>query len=290
METVAKVNGRPVSRNELDSTMQVYAQQMHHKNTDQLSVDQFQEVYDMALEKLIARALIFQAALAAGIVASEARVEEEKNQLIAQFSDENEFFAKLEKAGMSPEFYHRMVREDLTVNLMTAEKMKELPEPQATEIEEIYKRYPQKMVDPEKVHARHILVAAQSDERETALERIGRIKQEATAAEFERLAREHSDCPSAQAGGDLGYFARGQMVDSFEDAAFTQEPGQVGEIVETPYGFHLILVLDKTPERRLSLEEAETRLRNFLKEEAGVKLLKNWVDELRTHADVEIFS
>ncbi|MDO3379646.1 peptidylprolyl isomerase [Geoalkalibacter halelectricus] len=290
MEIVAKVNGRPISRKELDSTMQVYAQQVHHKNPDQLSVDQFQGVYEMALEKLIARALIFQAALAAGIVAGEAEVEEEKNKLIGNFASAEEFYANLDKAGMSPEFYHRMVREDLTVNLMTAEKMNELPEPQAQEIEEIYRRYPQKMIDPEKVRARHILIAAQGDERSLARERIEKIRQEANAATFERLARENSDCPSAQAGGDLGYFTRGQMVESFETAAFSQPVGEVGAVVETPYGYHLILVLDKTEQRPLSLEEAQGRLRNFLKEEAGVKLLENWVGELRAQADIEILA
>ncbi|WP_305041089.1 peptidylprolyl isomerase [Geoalkalibacter sp.] len=288
MDTVAKVNGRPISRNELDSTMRVYAQQMHHKAVEQLTVDQFQEIQDMSMEKLIARALIFQAALAAGIVAAEALVEEEKDKLIASFSNAEEFYANLEKAGMSPEFYHRMVREDLTVNLMTAEKLKEVAEPQAQEVEKIYQRYPRKMIEPEKVHARHILIAGQGDERESALARIRDLRSRLTVADFERLAREYSDCPSAQAGGDLGYFSRGQMVDSFEEAAFRQQPGELGEIVETPYGFHLILVLDKTPERRLGLEEAEQRLRAFLKEEAEVKLLKEWVGDLRRQADVQI--
>nr|WP_305045706.1 peptidylprolyl isomerase [Geoalkalibacter sp.] len=290
VETVAKVNGRPISRNELDSTMRVYAQQMHHKAVEQLSVDQFQEVQDMALEKLIARALIFQAALAAGILASEESVEEEKNKLIASFANAEEFYANLEKAGMSPEFYHRMVREDLTVNLMTAEKLKAVPEPQAQEVEKLYQRYPRKMIEPEKVHARHILIAGQGDERDAALSRIRELRARLSVADFASLAREHSDCPSAQAGGDLGYFSRGQMVDSFENAAFQQRPGELGEIVETPYGFHLILVLDKTPERRLSLEEAEGRLRAFLKEEAEVNLLKQWVGELRREADVRILT
>lgn len=289
METIAKVNGRPITRNELTSTMQVYAQQVYHKSVDQLSTDELKEVQDMALEKLIARALIFQAALAAGIVADEHQVKAEKDKLIAGYTDENAFCAVLEKAGMTAEFYHRMIREDLTVNLMTAEKVKAVPEPPPEEIEKLYQRYPRKMVEPEKVRARHILIAAQGADRQAARGRIEAVQKQANPAEFERLAREHSDCPSAQSGGDLGYFSRGQMVEPFEAAAFSQAPGEVGEVVETDYGYHLILVLDKTPERTLSLDEARERLRAFLREEGAVKLLQEWVGELRSAAQIEMF-
>ena len=73
-------------------------------------------------------------------------------------------------------------------------------------------------------------------------------KQLAAGADFAALAKEHSDCPSGQrSGGDLGTFQRGQMVKPFEDAAFTQEVGKVGDIVETPFGYHLILVTAKNP-------------------------------------------
>jgi peptidyl-prolyl cis-trans isomerase C len=72
-------------------------------------------------------------------------------------------------------------------------------------------------------------------------------KKLADGADFAELAKANSDCPSSQKGGDLGEFTRGQMVKPFEDAAFSQEIGKVGEIVETPFGFHLIKVTAKSP-------------------------------------------
>ena len=75
----------------------------------------------------------------------------------------------------------------------------------------------------------------------------GLKKQLAAGADFAELAKANSDCPSSQKGGDLGEFTRGQMVKAFDDAAFSQEVGKVGAIVETPFGYHLIKVTAKSP-------------------------------------------
>ncbi len=72
-------------------------------------------------------------------------------------------------------------------------------------------------------------------------------KQLADGADFAELAKANSDCPSKEKGGDLGAFTRGNMVKAFEDAAFTQEVGKIGDIVETQFGYHLIKVTAKTP-------------------------------------------
>ena len=74
------------------------------------------------------------------------------------------------------------------------------------------------------------------------------IKKQLTAGgDFAEIAKANSDCPSKEKGGDLGEFTRGQMVKAFEDAAFSQEIGKVGDIVESPFGYHLIKVTAKTP-------------------------------------------
>ena len=100
----------------------------------------------------------------------------------------------------------------------------------------------------DQISASHILLMYAGSERSSAT----RSKEEAESqiadierqlqggADFAALARQHSDCGSAQAGGDLGGFGRGQMVRGFEDAAFGLNVGDTSGVVETPFGFHII--------------------------------------------------
>ncbi len=98
--------------------------------------------------------------------------------------------------------------------------------------------------------ARHILVQFQGSmragpditrSREEATARINEVLQKARAGEdFAALAREYSDGPTGPRGGDLGTFPRGRMVPAFDNAVFAMQPGGISDVVETPFGFHVI--------------------------------------------------
>lgn len=285
---VAVVNGKAITEFDYQNAIQGFAMEMHRKTMDQLSAEELEEVKGLVLEKLVARELIYQEALVCGVVADEQAVEAEKAKVIANFPSEEEFYATLEKAGIHPLAYHRMLRQDLTVNKMSEQKLAQVSEPSEEEIERTYHDHPEKMKKPGRVRACHILAKAQDGHRQEALEKIREIQRQVTPENFADLARQLSQCPSAQRGGDLGYFQRGDMVKPFAEAAFSQAVGEVGGIVETQFGFHLIRVLDHETESRLTLEEARPAIRRFLKETAGARLLKEWVEELRARGKVEI--
>lgn len=88
------------------------------------------------------------------------------------------------------------------------------------------------------VSAGHILV-------DTYAEAAQLKKRIDNGEKFEQLAAKYSKCPSAQRGGALGMFGRGQMVKPFENAAFNLEVGQVSEPVKTEFGWHLIKVYNR---------------------------------------------
>lgn len=87
--------------------------------------------------------------------------------------------------------------------------------------------------------ARHILVPTEAacNDLKTKIE---------DGADFAEIAREHSDCPSSQQGGDLGEFSPGQMVREFDDVVFSAEVGKVHGPVKTQFGYHLIEITSRT--------------------------------------------
>jgi len=93
----------------------------------------------------------------------------------------------------------------------------------------------------DQIRASHILCSTDGTSKEEALKQIEGIKAQIDdGADFAALAKEHSDCPSGSRGGDLGSFGKGQMVPSFEEAAYGLDVDGMSGPVETDFGYHLI--------------------------------------------------
>jgi parvulin-like peptidyl-prolyl isomerase len=102
---------------------------------------------------------------------------------------------------------------------------------------------------------------------------------------FADLASKHSTCPSKKEGGDLNWFPRvGSMVDSFAKAAFAMKPGQVSDPVQTPFGYHLILVTGRKPGQALKFEDVKEEVREVFCN----KLREDLVTRLRQTAKIVI--
>lgn len=137
-----------------------------------------------------------------------------------------------------------------------------------------------RFTEPEQVRARHVLVKvapgaddeAKAGARKKAEALLARVK---AGEDFAALAKKSSDDPgSAPQGGDLGLFARGRMTPTFEDVAFTLEPGQVSEIVETPFGLHIIKVEEHKPGGPKPLDAVHDEIVKGLEAERGLALAR----------------
>ena len=286
-ELVATVNGQPIRKIDLDNTIQGFSLEQYRKTSDQLTPTEQVELRELALEKLLARELIFQEAMTVGIIAEESAIDAERQKIVANFPSEEEFYSTLEKAGIDAMMYHRMLRQDITVNLMTDEKLTELPEPTEAQIKEMFAGRSEQMTRKGRVRASHILVKIEDDDKATALVAIQALKEQAAEADFATLAKEKSACPSATGGGDLGWFRKGDMVKPFEDAALSQDIGVVGDPVETQFGYHLIKVAEREEDTSLTFDEARPQIINVIKGEAGANLIADWVEELKRLAVIE---
>ena len=140
------------------------------------------------------------------------------------------------------------------------------------EVREYYDKNPGQFEAPEKVRARHILV--RPDEKEKDREKAandalalseGLLKRIKKGEKFSDLAKRYSDDPgSKKGGGELGWFQRGVMVRSFEDAVFALKKGEVSGVVSTEFGYHIILVEERAEAGPIPFGEARGKTREML--------------------------
>jgi peptidyl-prolyl cis-trans isomerase D len=138
------------------------------------------------------------------------------------------------------------------------------------DIQDYYESNPDKFESPKTVEARHILIKldpdANAEEVEKARQRIETIFDMANEGQdFAELAKQYSEGPTKDRGGDLGAFRREAMVKPFADRAFSMEPGEISEPVRTRFGWHIIKVEKVNPEKTTSLSEARNDIINDLK-------------------------
>jgi parvulin-like peptidyl-prolyl isomerase len=159
-----------------------------------------------------------------------------------------------QEAGLSEADYRRTIEADLLYS-----KLQEL----------FASRVP---MTEEQVHARHILVGTE-EEAQTVLARLE------AGEDFVSLAQELStDESTREDGGDLGWFPRGVMVPEFEEAAFALQPGKASDIVQTSFGYHIILVEERDSDRELEPSLLERR---------RASALSDWLEEQRQSEAVE---
>ncbi len=152
------------------------------------------------------------------------------------------------------------------------------------EIQSYYDLHPKEFLVPERVRARHILVKVPEDadakSKEDALSKARDLLSRVQGGEsFESVAKAASeDATSAQSGGDLGYLSRGTMDPQLERVAFDLEVGKVSEPFLTQSGYHLMLVEEKVPEKKLELAEVRDRIRDKLLEERARREVEKEAD------------
>lgn len=136
------------------------------------------------------------------------------------------------------------------------------------EIEEYYSKHKDDYTTPERVHARHILLRTGKDRTpDEAKKQLEQIRKRIEGGEdFDKVAREVSEDPgSRDKGGDLGFFGRQDMVAPFSDAAFSAKVGEIVGPVETPFGVHLIQVLEHRPGGTKPLSEVKSEITEKLR-------------------------
>jgi peptidyl-prolyl cis-trans isomerase C len=289
-DVVARVNGEDVTAGELTQAIARIEAQLGAP----LPPEERSHVVREILDQLIAFRLLTQAVAAEGLTMPDAELDAELALVQNQFPSPQAFEEALAAQGTTLDTYRAETRRQILVERLVEQAIADELAVTPEQVTAFYEDNPDQFRVGAQVRARHILIGVPevgtADARAEARSRAEAVLAELQAGgDFEALAREHSDDPgSAVAGGDLGYFSQGDMVPTFDEAAFALAPGETSGLVESQFGFHIIRVVDRQAARMVPLDDVRPQVEQFLQGQNQQSATQAYIDALRAQGTVEI--
>ena len=258
------------------------------------SDSQMTEIKKSILGDLIGRELLYQESQKQGMKIKDDVVNEQIDTLRKRFKTEAEFKDVLSKMNLTENSIRAELKRAMAVQKLIEENFANKIKILDKDIKVYYDKNPNFFSQPERVRASHILIKLKPDadkaKKAEARKKLEKVQEQLKKGEdFADLAKQFSEGPTGARGGDLGYFEKGQMVGPFSEVAFTLKPGDVSDIVETQFGYHLIKTVDKKPATVTPYEEAKVRIEDYLKKERIQKEITPYIAELKNKAKIETF-
>jgi len=277
-EVIATVNGVDITVSEFTEALTNLKTEL--SDDSPLDEDQARKMKLNLLNQLIDRKLLVAEAENLGITVSEEEIDAAVNRIIGEYPDQETFDELVADGNIDLDQWRREIEYTLLLDKLVETALATDIEILPDEIETYYEEHREDYSSDEKVHALQIMV----ETRETAEELLSEIQ---NGGDFSNLASIHSISPDSARGGDLGFFTREEMPPDFE-IAFEMDPGDVSDVVESPYGFHILKVLEKSPAKDMTLEEATPEITEKLKRLRAEEQYGLWFSEIKERAEIEI--
>jgi len=288
-EVVARVNGETISGKELEDAIRAIS-----GRAGPIPPDERDRVYRGVLDDMIGYRLMIQEAKARKIAVADAEIDAQVAQIRSQFPNDAQFQQALTAQNTTLEAVRNDTRDEMSaaklVDSEIASKIAVKPEA----VTDFYNKNQDKFQQGARVRASHILIGIPQN-ADAATKQQAKSKAEAllkdlkAGKDFAEAAKANSQDPgSAPNGGDLGYFEQGQMVPPFEQAAFALKAGEMSDVVETQFGYHIIKVADKQTSRVVPLDEAKKQIEEYLTQQNRHAQTEVFVQALKAKAKIEV--
>ncbi|MCD7779516.1 MAG: peptidylprolyl isomerase [Candidatus Gastranaerophilales bacterium] len=314
---IIKVNNTVITKSEFDKAYETVAS---NNMFSQMGIDIKEDkddifslmLQDKVVAELIVKALLDEEMKKNKITVTKEDLETAEKEITDKFGSKEQFTQILKSNGVTYEQF----KKDLEAEI----KMKKFVDSIAmvsigdSEAKKYYDENKDKFENPKRVRASHILIASNPEQIKAKLKEENKdisdeelaqkteaimnenlkkaqaiqAKVKKAPSTFAKAAKENSqDTASAIRGGDLGFFAEGEMVEAFSNKAFSMAPNTISEVILTPYGYHIIMVTDRTEAGTKSFEESKKDIIAYLESMDKVDILKNKIEELRKNANIQ---
>ena len=317
--TIIRVNDIKITQGQFDKKMdQAIGNSMfarmgvdlkNNKNTFLINI-----IKERVVNDLIVQALLDEEIKKRGIKISNKDTENAIKDIIDKIGSKEQLETILKQNGLTSAEFKSGITEQVKIKKL-AEQLGNSDISDA-DAKKYYDKNIVKFKHPEEVKVSHILIAANrkdiedlikaenegkelseadlkakvdakmKEKREKAEKLLAELKKD--PSKFAKLAKENSEDPgSAENGGDLGFFPRGRMVPEFEKAAFSMKPNTVSDIIQTQYGYHIMLVADRKEAGQDPYEKVQNDIKEYLKNQKQVEMVDDLVESLKKNAKIE---
>jgi len=256
-QTLVTVNGTGITQSDVDTAL-MNATQGRFNEVPPAKQAEFRK---QVLQQLIAKELVYGDAKKTGVLKTK------------------EFAAEYKKVQEN-------VKKELAIQLWQKQQL-DAVKVSNKELKSYYDKNKEEFNEKESVHARHILVENESAAKSIVNE-LKSLKGNALKAKFIELAKAKSTGPSGPKGGDLGYFAQGQMVPEFNAQVFNMKVGTITQTpVKTQFGFHVIYLEDKKAGKARGFTEVKAFIEQRLKMEKFKVVMKDKMEAMKKNAVIK---
>lgn len=289
-DVIARVNGVTIAKADLERAVA----ELEGRAGGPVPPEQRDRVYREVLDQLIGYRLLVQESQARKIAIADAEIDARIAEIQKQFPSAEAFKQTLEQRSMTVAALRADAREGMQIDRMLESEIAGKIAVTPAQLDDFYQKNPTQFQQAERVRASHILIRFPENADAAAKEQVrvkaaDVLKEVKAGKDFAGLAKQYSQDPgSAVNGGDLGFFDRGQMVGPFDQVAFTLQPGQTSDLVETTFGYHVIRVAEKQASRTIPLDEVRPKLQEFLEGQNREQQTQAFVASLKAKGKVEI--
>jgi parvulin-like peptidyl-prolyl isomerase len=317
-QTIIKVNDTEITRTQFNKMFDKQANSgmaaaLGINLKDDKNSFMYMLIKERVANELVVKALIDQELKKRGITVTKEDTDAALKDIIDKVGSKEQLDTILKQNGLSSSDFKKDLAEEVKMKKLASE----LGGINITDADtkKFYNQNPDKFKYPERVRASHILIAANPKEIEEIVrseknalsnDQIkSKVEEEMAAkkskaqellaqakkdlASFAKLAKENSEDPaSAVKGGDLGFFTKQEMVPTFSEAAFKIKPNTINEaVIQTPYGYHIILVTDRQAPGKQPYEKVKNDIKAYLENQKQVEQIDNLVESLKKNAKIE---
>lgn len=294
---IARVGDRIITRSEyitrLDSGLRDLAQTVP---PEQLASERAR-FQDELLNEMVAELLIKDRADRIGITVSQREIEDAIDRLKAQYgiASEEAFVRSLQESGLTRTDMERRLRDQLITSKVFARELRARADLSDTELRRRYEQEKERYRRPQRAQVQEIVIVPAIEDDAAAFEaarvEAGQVASRARAAgaDFSAIAREVSDSPTAESGGDLGVISQGELMAALDQAVFNAQAGSVVGPIQTRAGWHVLYVARRIPSEIPGYDEVKEQLRAEASDDAFQRDYERYINSLREQAFLRIF-